>query len=34
MKSVVEERLTEAEKLVKDGVAPDKVYDEIMKTAK
>lgn len=34
IKSVVEERLAEAEKLVKDGVAPDKVYDEIMKTAK
>lgn len=34
LKSLVEERLAEAEKLVKEGVAPDKIYDEIMKTAK
>lgn len=34
LKTFVEDRLVEAEKLVKDGVAPDKVYDELMKTAK
>lgn len=34
LKTFVEDRLAEAEKLVKDGVAPDKVYDELMKTAK
>ncbi len=33
-KDVVEERLIEAEKLVKGGTDPDKVYDELMKTAK